>query len=235
LEWADLSALLKAATSRRTPQLKGITYSGLMPLTTVFFDIGGVLLTDGWGHISRQAAAEKFGLDWDEYSERHEKVAHAIETNRLTLEHYLDRVVFYRPRPFTREEFRDFIFAQSQPKPDSIEIAQLLADSRKYFMATINNEIFELNVYRLAQFGLRRSFSVFFSSCFLGLRKPDEAIYRLALQATQRQPEECIFIDDREVNLECPRELGLATILFRDAKQLRRDLQQYGIEVPESG
>jgi putative hydrolase of the HAD superfamily len=203
-------------------------------ITTIFFDIGGVLLTDGWGHKSRQAAAEKFGLDWEEYSERHEKVAHAIETNRLTLERYLDRVVFYRPRTFTRDEFRDFIFSQSQPKPESIEIAQRLADSRKHFMATINNEILELNVYRLAQFGLRRSFSVFFSSCFLGLRKPDEAIYRLALQATQRQPDECIFIDDREVNLECPRELGMATVLFSDAKQLRQDLQQHGIEVPES-
>jgi putative hydrolase of the HAD superfamily len=202
-----------------------------MRLTTIFFDIGGVLLTDGWGHNSRRTAAEKFGLDWDEYSERHEKVAHAIETNRLTLERYLDRVVFYRPRPFTRDEFRDFIFAQSQPKPDSLKIAEQLAGLRQYFMATINNEVFELNVYRLAQFGLRRCFTVFFSSCFLGLRKPDEAIYRLALQATQRQPEECLFIDDREVNLECPRELGMATILFRDAEQLRRDLKPHGVEM----
>ena len=128
----------------------------------------------------------------DEYSDRHEKVGHALETNHLTLERYLDRTIFYRPRSFSREEFRDFIFAQSQPKPDSIKIAEQLAGLRKYFMATINNEIQELNVYRLAQFGLQRSFSVFFSSCFLGLRKPDEAIYRLALQVTQRQPEECI-------------------------------------------
>ena len=202
-----------------------------MPLTTVFFDIGGVLLTDGWGHDSRRAAAERFGLDWDEYSERHEKVSHALETSRMTLERYLDRAVFYRPRAFTREEFREFIFAQSQPKSDSIQIAQLLAASRKYFMATINNEVLELNVFRIEQFGLRKYFSVFFSSCFLGLRKPDEAIYRTALQATQRQPAECIFIDDREVNLECPRELGLATILFLDAAQLRRELGEKGIDL----
>jgi putative hydrolase of the HAD superfamily len=202
-----------------------------MLLTTIFFDIGGVLLTDGWGHKSRRAAAEKFGLDWDEYSDRHEKVAHAIETNSLSLERYLDRAIFYRPRSFSREEFRDFIFAQSQPQPESIKIAQQLADSRKYFMATINNEILELNVYRLEHFGLRHCFPVFFSSCFLGLRKPDESIYRLVLQVTQRTPEECIFIDDREVNLECPRELGLATILFRDAEQLRQELQQHGIEI----
>jgi putative hydrolase of the HAD superfamily len=202
-----------------------------MPLTTIFFDIGGVLLTDGWGHDSRHAAAERFGLDWDEYSERHEKVSHALETSRMTLERYLDRAVFYRPRAFTREEFREFIFAQSQPKSDSIQIAQLLASSGKYFMATINNEVLELNVFRIEQFGLRKYFSVFFSSCFLGLRKPDEAIYRTALQATQRQPAECIFIDDREVNLECPRELGLATILFLDAAQLRRELGEKGIDL----
>ena len=200
-------------------------------ITTIFFDIGGVLLTDGWGHDSRRAAAEQFGLDWDEYSDRHEKVGHAIETNRMSLEQYLDRAIFYRPREFSREEFRAFIFAQSQPKPESIAIVAQLADSKNHFLATINNEVLELNLYRLEHFGLRRYFRVFFSSCFLGLRKPDEAIYRLALQVTQEAPANCIFIDDREVNLECPRELGLNTILFRDAAQLRSELTQAGIEL----
>ena len=200
-------------------------------ITTIFFDIGGVLLTDGWGHDSRRAAAEKFGLDWEEYSDRHEKVGHAIETNRMSLEQYLDRAIFYRPREFSREEFRAFIFAQSQPKPESIAIVAQLADSKNHFLATINNEVLELNLYRLEHFGLRRYFPVFFSSCFLGLRKPDEAIYRLALQVTQEAPANCIFIDDREVNLECPRELGLNTILFRDVAQLRVDLTEAGIEL----
>ena len=198
-------------------------------ITTIFFDIGGVLLTDGWGHESRRAAAEKFGLDWDEYSDRHEKVAHAIEINRMTLERYLDRAIFYRPRPFTRQEFRDFIFAQSQPEPDSLRVAEELATSGKFFLATLNNEIMELNVYRIERFGLRRYFPVFFSSCFLGLRKPDEAIYHMVLQMTQRTPEECIFIDDREVNLECPRELGIKTILFKDAAQLRTEILSHGL------
>ena len=198
-------------------------------VTTIFFDIGGVLLTDGWGHVSRRAAAEKFGLDWEEYAERHEKVAHVIEVNRLTLERYLDRVVFFRPRSFSREEFRDFIFAQSQPKPDVLKIAAELAQSGRYFMATLNNEILELNVFRIEKFDLRRYFPAFFSSCFLGLRKPDEEIYRMVLQVTQRAPEECLFIDDREVNLECPRELGMKTILFADAAQLRTELVSNGV------
>lgn len=202
-----------------------------MAITTIFFDIGGVLLTDGWGHVSRRQAAEKYALNWEEYADRHERVAHPIETNRLSLDQYLKRTIFHRPRSFSLEEFRAYIFAQSQPQSDTIEIAARLARAHKYFMATINNEIFELNVYRLKMFGLRELFSAFFSSCFLGIRKPDEAIYRLALQVTQRNAEECLFIDDREVNLECPREMGLQTILYENASQLRAALSQHGIEI----
>src|SRR5437016_12764094 len=108
-------------------------------ITTIFFDIGGVLLTDGWGHDSRRAAAEKFGLDWEEYSDRHEKVGHAIETNRMSLEAYLDRAIFYRPRAFSREECRAFIFAQSPPQPEAIEIVAQLAGSKNYCLATLKN------------------------------------------------------------------------------------------------
>jgi putative hydrolase of the HAD superfamily len=202
-----------------------------MPLTTIFFDIGGVLLTDGWDHGSRRAAAKHFDLDWEEYNQRHEKVADDIELARLTLEQYLDRAIFYRERAFSREEFRAFMFAQSQPKPDSLDIARELAESRRYLMATINNEIMELNVYRLAEFGLRRCFVAFFSSCFLGLRKPDEPIYRAVLRIVQRQPEECVFIDDREENLVAPRKLGMRTILFQDAAQLRRALREHDVAI----
>src|SRR5260370_5038706 len=200
-------------------------------ITTIFFDVGGVLLTDGWGRDSRVAAATQFSVDWDELSDRNEKVAQAMETNRLSLEKYLDRVIFYRPRSFSREEFRSFIFAQSQAKPESIEILKQLANSRQYFMATINNELLDLNMVRSEHFRLRDYFSVFFSSCFLGLWKPDEAIYRLALQVTQRAPDECIFVDDREVNLECPRVLGMRTIHFENAAQLRGELRENGVDI----
>jgi putative hydrolase of the HAD superfamily len=202
----------------------------MSPVTTIFFDIGGVLLTDGWGRTSRRAAAEKFHLDWDEFSDRHEKLAQAIETHRISLEDYLDRAVFYRPREFSQKEFRDFMFAQSEAKPESLAIVAELARSRKYFLATINNEMLELNLFRLEHFGLRLYFPIFFSSCFVGLWKPDEAIYRLALNVTQRAANECIFIDDREVNLECPSKLGINTIRFESAAQLRAQLGRKGIE-----
>src|ERR1041385_2602067 len=147
----------------------------------------------------------------------------------MSLDEYLTRAVFYRPRSFTRAEFRDFIFAQSQPHTDAIEIARRLAAAQTHFMATINNEILELNDYRIEKFGLRSIFPIFFSSCFLGIRKPDLAIYQMALQVAQRKAEEGLFIDDREVNLECPRELGFQTILYQDASQLRSALEQFGI------
>src|SRR3981081_1585844 len=200
-------------------------------ITTIFFYIGGVLRTDGWGSDSRRAAAAEFKLDADDFTDRHEKVAHLIETNRLALERYLDLVIFYRPRSFSRDDFREFIFAQSQPKPESLEVVHQLAGLKKYFMATLNNEILELNLYRIEHFDLGKDFSVFFSSCFLGLRKPDEAIYRVALSVTQRAPDQCLFIDDREVNLECPRALGLHTIHFQDAIQLRRELRENGVDL----
>lgn len=199
-------------------------------ITTIFCDIGGVLLTDGWGHASRRLAAEKFQLDWEEFRHRHEYVGHAIETDQLSLEEYLDRVIFYRPRPFSREEFKTFMFAQSQPHEDVIAVIKQIADSRKYQMATLNNEILELNVYRITKFGLRQYFPIFLSSCFLRMRKPDEAIYRAALRITQRAPQECLFIDDREENLECPRVLGINTIHYQNLDQLRTELQENGVE-----
>ncbi len=200
-------------------------------ITTIFFDIGGVLLTNGWDTNSRRAAVSEFDLDWDDFRYRHDYVADAIETNRMNLEQYLNRVVFYCPRAFSREDFLAFIFGQSRELPESVKIAEQLASSGKYFLATLNNEILELNLYRIEHFGLRRYFLVFFSSCFLGLRKPDEAIYRAALRITQRVPEECIFIDDRELNLECPRALGMHTIQFQDAAQLRRELRENGVDI----
>src|SRR5438132_5659433 len=130
-------------------------------ITTIFFDIGGVLLTNGWGRDSRRAAAEKFHLDWDEFSDRHEKLAQALKTNRLPLEDYLDRAVFYRPRDFTHQEFRDFIFAQSEAMPDSLALLDEITRADKYFVAAINNEMLELNSYRIEHFGLRKYFSAF--------------------------------------------------------------------------
>ncbi|MBZ5661146.1 MAG: HAD family phosphatase [Acidobacteriia bacterium] len=206
-------------------------------VTALFWDVGGVILSNGWDRAARGEAANKFGLDWEELQDRHELASPAFETGKITLDTYLERIVFYRKRAFTRQEFTDFMFAQSQEFPESRAVLSGVAAAGKYLLATINNEPLELNEWRIRQFQLRREFKAFFSSCFVGIRKPDEGIYKIALEVTQRQPEECLFIDDRELNLECAQQLRMGTIHFQDAAQLRRDLAANGVKVaePESG
>jgi putative hydrolase of the HAD superfamily len=174
---------------------------------------------------------KKFGLDWEELQDRHELASPAFETGQITLDTYLQRTVFYRKRAFTRDEFVAFMFAQSEEFPESRAVLSALAQTRKYLLATINNEPLELNVRRIEMFNLRREFEAFFSSCFVRIRKPDEAIYRLALEVTQRRAEECLFIDDRELNLECARQMGMHTIHFQSAGQLRQELEANGVTV----
>jgi putative hydrolase of the HAD superfamily len=198
-------------------------------VTALFWDVGGVILSNGWDRASRSAATRKFGLDWEEFQDRHELASPAFETGKISLDTYLQRTVFYRKRPFTREQFSAFMFEQSKELPDARGVLSRVAGLQRYFLATINNEGLEINLMRIEKFHLRREFGAFFSSCFAGVRKPDEGIYRLTLDITQRRAEECLFIDDRELNLECAQQLGMHTIHFQNAAQLQRDLEGKGI------
>lgn len=203
-----------------------------MPLiTTLFWDVGGVLLTNAWDHTERAQAIAKFQLDAGEFEKRHQPLADPFEKGEISLDQYLDRTIFYVPRNFSREEFKDCIFSLSQPLNDRLELVRELAKSKKYLMGTINNESRELNAYRIQAFGLREIFSAFVSSCFVGLRKPDEKIYRLALDLVQKAPQECCFIDDREQNLEPATHLGMQVIHVQNAMQLRADLQKFGVNI----
>jgi putative hydrolase of the HAD superfamily len=199
-------------------------------ISAVFSDAGGVLLTNGWDRKARTRLVEQFGLDGEDLEDRHQLLSAALDTGQLDIDAYLDRTIFYRPRPFPKQAVRDFMFAQSQAFPESLALMARLAQTRKVLLATLNNESRELNLYRIEKFGLRNFFAVFFSSCFLGVQKPYEQIYRLALDLSQRAPEECVFIDDRPLNLECARRLGLHTIQFLNAAQLEKDLRSLGVE-----
>jgi putative hydrolase of the HAD superfamily len=201
----------------------------------IFWDVGGVLLTNAWDHTERAAALERFHLDEKEFHSRHELVVSLFERGEITLDEYLDRTVFYCDRPFTRDEFKSYMFSLSQPIPEVLALARGLAGSGKYFMGTINNESRELNQYRIEKYGFREIFRLFVSSCFVGLRKPESGIYRLAIEITQFDPEECCFIDDRAANLECPAELGMRTIQMQTPEQLRKELAKLGVKAVVSG
>ncbi|MGH9397527.1 MAG: HAD family hydrolase [Terriglobia bacterium] len=200
-------------------------------ITAIFSDVGGVLGTNGWDRPARQRATEKFKVDWLDFEDRHELVVNAFETGHLSLDGYLDRTIFYRPRDFSKQQFTDYILSQSKPFPESLDLYGRLAKSGKYLMATLNNESLEINLRRIEQFGLRKCFSVFFSSCFLGMKKPHDDIYNLALKLTQRKPEECLFIDDRLLNVERARECHMQAIHCQDAKQLESQMQEMGVGV----
>jgi len=195
----------------------------------IFWDVGGVLLSNAWDHTQRMAALARFHLDENDFQARHEMVVSSFEQGKISLDEYLDRTVFYRDRPFTRDAFREYMFSLSQPMPDVLAFARSLAESGMYFMGTINNESRELNLYRIEKFGLREIFRLFVSSCFVGLRKPESGIYRLAIEITQFNPDECCFIDDRALNLECAAKMGMRTIQMQTLEQLRGELGKLGV------
>jgi putative hydrolase of the HAD superfamily len=200
-----------------------------MTISHVFFDIGGVLGTNGWDREQRAGVARHFGLDVAELEDLHGETVAMLEQGRMSLDEYLRCTVFYRPRSFDPAEFKACMLAQSTPFPESIDLARALARTGRYRLMTINNESDELNRQRLEKFGLRDIFTAFFSSCWLGLLKPAKRIYEVALAMSQAEPEASVFIDDRERNLEPARALGMQAIRFTDAIRLRQELADIGV------
>ena len=206
-----------------------------MTITHIFFDVGGVLGTGGWDTEQRTTAVEWFELDATDFEQRHLEAVGMLEEGRMTLDEYLDVTVFHAPRPFSREAFKAFMRAQSDPFPETIAIARELADAKRYRLMTINNESAELNVHRLQRFKLVEMFTTFFSSCWLGVSKPSRRIYELALTISQAKPHQSVFIDDREQNLPPASALGMHTLRYVSPGQLATDLAAYGVHVPTAG
>ena len=202
----------------------------------VLFDIGGVLGSNGWDREQRAEAVSHFGLDPDDFQYRHEETVGAFESGQISLDEYLDVTVFWQRRDFSRDEFKRFMFGLSTPSADSLDVVRRLRQNirgrpTRVRMATLNNESRELNEYRIKHFGLCDLFDVFFSSCWLGVRKPTRQIYERVLGMTQVAPASSVFVDDREQNLAPARTLGMKTILFTNAEQLVRSLGEFGFQI----
>ncbi|HEV3122405.1 MAG TPA: HAD family hydrolase [Isosphaeraceae bacterium] len=197
---------------------------------TLFFDIGGVVLSNAWDTAARRRAAEAFGLDFQEFQTRHEMLKTAFETGRLTLVGYVQKAVFYRPRNFAPEEFTAFMFSESKPIPETLDWLRTLAATRKYRLFTLNNESRELHEYRVRAFRLDEVFECFFTSCYLGQAKPDEGIYLNALGIAGCHKDRAVFIDDRSLNVEPAEALGLTAVQFSGVEPLRAFLKEHGVE-----
>ena len=192
----------------------------------IFFDIGGVLGSNGWDREQRARAVAKFNLEPEDFQCRHEEVIGAWEEGRITMEDYLDTAVFWEPRKFSREEFIEFMYSQSVANEAVIALARSLTKQARYTLMTLNNEADELNRHRIVKFGISEIFEAFLSSCWLGVRKPMQKFYERGLGIAQAQPESTLFIDDREQNITPARKLGMNVILFQSASQLRSDLER---------
>ncbi len=202
------------------------------PIKALFLDIGGVLLTNGWDRTARALAARQFGLDLDDLNERHHLTFDTYESGKLTLDEYLDRIVFYQPRPFSRDAFKAFITAQSEPYPEMIGLVQALKRAYGLKLVAVNNEGRELNDYRIRQFGLNAFFDAFVSSCYVHFRKPDADIFRLALDVAQVAPGQVVYVDDRKLFVQVAGGLGMHCLHHTGEATTRRQLAQWGLVAP---
>jgi putative hydrolase of the HAD superfamily len=203
-------------------------------IKTLFLDIGGVLLTNGWDHHSRQQAAEFFNLDYEDMNERHHLTFDTYESGKLSLGEYLDRVVFFRKRSFTPEQFREFMFSQSRPYPEMIDLVKDLKSRFGLKIAAVSNEGRELTTHRINTFHLREFIDFFISSCFVHFRKPDEDIFRIALDISQTAPENVLYIEDRRMFVDVARTLGIRSVHHTAFESTRQGLQAMGLSTETS-
>jgi putative hydrolase of the HAD superfamily len=199
------------------------------PITTLFLDIGGVLLTDGWDHHARRRAAKRFKLNWAEMEARHELNFETHEEDKITFQEYLDRVVFWEKRPFTRAEFRQFMLEQSKPFPEMIELVRHLKAKYGLKVIVVSNESRELNAHRINTFKLAGFVDAFISSCFVRLRKPDADIFKLALDIAQTPARQIVYIENTAMFVQVAESLRIRSILHTRYKSTRAKLAAFGL------
>jgi putative hydrolase of the HAD superfamily len=198
-------------------------------IKALFTDVGGVILTNGWGGVERKKATEQFHLDLAEMEKRHHLTFDTYEIGKLSLDVYLDRIVFYEPRSFSREEFKTFVFAQSKPFPEMIELIRQTKARNSLKLAVVSNEGRELTEYRIRQFGLAEFVDFFVSSCFVHYRKPDTDIFRMAIDLAQTPPEQTVYVDDRPLFVEVARTVGLQAVHHTSYEETRRAFAELGL------
>ena len=203
------------------------------PITHLFLDIGGVLLTNGWDRHMRRDAAQKFGLDLEDLNDRHKMSFDTYEAGKLDLDTYLNHVVFYRERPFTREDFKDFMFAQSKPQVEMINLVSGLKWKYRLKTVAISNEGRELTVHRIQKFDMTAFIDFFVSSCFVHFRKPDVDMYRVALDISQAEPARSVYIDDRALFVEIAQSLGINGIHHTNLELTRNTLKVLGLAMED--
>ena len=199
-------------------------------ITCLFLDIGGVLLTDGWNTNARKQAAAHFHLDFPAIEDRHRLIFPIYEEGKLSLQEYLDWTVFFEKRKFTPEQLREFMFAQSAADPATIELIRALKARYGLKIVVVSNEARELNAHRIRKFNLNGFVDAFVSSCFVGIRKPDPAIFRLSLDIAQVPVEQIVYVENTAMHIDVAEGLGIQSILHTDHETTRAKLAEFGLQ-----
>lgn len=226
-----IGAATTRVNQRESPQIIRSSRNSGQQITTLFLDIGGVLLTNGWDHNARITAAREFHLDYAQLDERHHLTFDTYEAGKISLDDYLTRVVFHQPRNFTREDFVQFMHDQSQPLNDMLEFISAFKKKNKLHVFAVSNEGRELTEYRIKQFQLGDFIDCFISSCFVHLRKPDVDIFRLAMDVAHAEPHQIAYIDDRAMFVEVARSLGINGICHRGLRETKHSLLALGLDI----
>ena len=196
-------------------------------IKVVFMDIGGVLLTNGWGHESRQKAAKEFGFDYEEMNGLHNFIYNVFEIGSISLDEYLETVLFYCPRDFTKEDFKAFMYDQSVELPNMLSWLKNWKRQIDLPVFALSNESRELNDYRIEKFKLHQLYDGFFSSCYVGARKPDPRIYKRAFEIAKVNPEECVYFDDRSMFVNVAKKMGINSIQHQKFEDTQRILEKF--------
>jgi len=202
-------------------------------IRTVFWDVGGVILTNGWDLTQRTRVLSRLGVDLEAYEEIHERVNYYWERGLINAEDFFMQTVL-RTNPKLNLTF-DLLWPQvcAESKvlhAECLDILAELKEQRKFRLATLNNESRELNEHRLNAFKLRSLFDYFICSGYVHEMKPNPGIYRSAIDISGYAPERALFIDDKPENCEAAISLGMQAIWFQSPLQLRQELAQRGIK-----
>lgn len=203
-------------------------------INTLFVDIGGVLLTNGWGKESRKVAAKHFNLDFADTEERHHLTYSIYEEGKLSLDEYLHRVIFFQKRDFTKQQFTEFMFTQSCDHPEMINLVRDLKAQYNLKIAVVNNEARELNEFRISKFGLNKFVDFFISSCFIHIRKPNADIFRIALDVAQVSPDSVAYLEDRKMFADVASELGIRSIHHKNFDSTAAELASLGLVIKQT-
>lgn len=197
----------------------------------LYSDIGSVLGTNGWDSNLRRKMAAHFQVEFDEIEPRHRLMFDTYERGFMSFEEYLQRVFFSAPRKFSVEDLREYAYNESAPWPENIAFFEQVKKLNGLKLALISNEGSGLTEYRLRKFGLRAVADFMVISSFVHLRKPDRAIWQLALDLAQSTPEESIYVDDREMLVEVAADMGFTTIHHVSLESTRESFRKLGLTV----